>query len=158
MVECLQQENIILEQQITIKAKELTSNLLLLTNKNELVTSIIDQLKKFEIHTAGHVRQEIRSLIADLKYNINSNIWDVFEKEFLEVHPGFFDKLNTHYPDLTQKDKRLCAFIKLNLNTKEISEITHVNIDTVEKARTRLRKKFNLTKTGTSLSSFFAQF
>jgi tetratricopeptide (TPR) repeat protein len=158
MVEMLQQKNVILEQQITIKAKELTNNILLLSNKNELLTSVIAQLKQIELHTTGEVNRQTHSLITDLQFNISNNIWDIFEKEFLEVHPGFFDKLNNRFPDLTQKDKRLCSLISLNLNTKEISEITHLNIDTVEKARTRLRRKFNLTNTETTLSVFLSQF
>lgn len=158
MVEMLQQKNVILEQQITIKAKELTNNMLLLSNKNELLTSVIAQLKKIELHTTGEVSRQTHSLITDLQFNISNNIWDIFEKEFLAVHPGFFDRLNSQFPDLTPKDKRLCSLISLNLNTKEISEITHLNIDTVEKARTRLRRKFNLTNTETSLSVFLSQF
>ncbi len=154
----LQQKNLILEQEITIKAKELTNNILRLSNKNELLTSVIHRLKQIELHTSGEVSRQTHTLITDLQFNVNNNIWEIFEKEFLDVHPGFFDNLQKDFPDLTPKDKRLCALISLNLNTKEISEITHLNIDTIEKARTRLRRKFNLTNTETSLSVFLSQF
>ena len=63
---------------------------------------------------------------------------------FNEVHRGFFDRLKRMYPSLTPKDLKLCAYLKMNLSTKEIATLTNVSIRGVEASRYRLRKKLEL--------------
>jgi DNA-binding CsgD family transcriptional regulator len=64
--------------------------------------------------------------------------------------------LNEKFPDLSPSERRLCAFLKLDMTTKEISAITHQNAKSIDVARTRLRKKLNLTGTDHNLITFLA--
>ena len=61
------------------------------------------------------------------------------------MHPNFFKRLKERLPALTPHEERLCAFIKLNLSTKEIANINNNTTAAVDKSRNRLRKKLNIT-------------
>ncbi len=78
-------------------------------------------------------------------------MWEEFELRFKEVHSGFYDRIQDAYPNLSLNERRLCAFLRLDMTTKEIAAITGQTTRAVEMARIRLRKKMNLTKTDTSL-------
>jgi DNA-binding CsgD family transcriptional regulator len=73
------------------------------------------------------------------------------------VHADFYKNLNQINPDLTPNERRLCAFLKLNMSTKDISAITGQTPHSIKIARARLRKKFNLTNSDTSLLAFLAE-
>ena len=79
-----------------------------------------------------------------------------FEIRFQQVHNSFYDKLNALSPDLSTNERRLCAFLKLSMSTKEISSITGQSPRSIDVARTRLRKKLNLTNNDSSLSDFLS--
>ena len=74
----------------------------------------------------------------------------------MEVHEDFYDALNKKFPDLTPNEKRLCAFLRLNMTTKEISAITHQSVQSINMARFRLRKKMNMEHDD-NLISFLGQ-
>ena len=67
-----------------------------------------------------------------------------FLTRFKEVYPDFYEKLMTHTSDLTENDVRFCAYMRLNLNTKEIAQYENVAIRTVESKKYRLKKKLDL--------------
>jgi DNA-binding CsgD family transcriptional regulator len=71
----------------------------------------------------------------------------------MEIHKDFHKKLTSRYPDLTNNDRRLCAFIMLNMSTKDISSITYQSLHSIKIARYRLRKKLGLDK-NENLSAF----
>jgi DNA-binding CsgD family transcriptional regulator len=99
----------------------------------------------------------IKEIIKDLKFHSNTQVWDEFESTFLKVHPEFFKSLAENFPSLTNNERKLCAFIRLNLSTKDISNITHQSLHTITVARTRLRKKLGLSNTGENLSGFLSK-
>jgi DNA-binding CsgD family transcriptional regulator len=83
-------------------------------------------------------------LIYDLKSNRDDKIWKEFEIRFQEVHQDFYSRLNERFPDLTPNEKKLAAFLRLNMTTKDISAITFQLPDSIKTARSRLRKKLGL--------------
>lgn len=70
----------------------------------------------------------------------------------------FFDNLLKEYPNLTKNERKLCTFIHMNLSTKEIAKITHQSTGSINVARSRLRQKFGLTDSDTSLIAFLDKF
>ena len=68
----------------------------------------------------------------------------MFETNFERAHEQFLNKMKEMYPDLTQKDLRLCAFLRMNLSSKEIAPLLGISVRGVENHRYRLRKKMNL--------------
>ena len=69
---------------------------------------------------------------------------ELFEKYFNTIHDGFFTRLLQRHPGLTPNEMRICAYIKLNLNTKEIAAYMNISPSSVEIARHRLRRKMEL--------------
>lgn len=67
-----------------------------------------------------------------------------FKRHYEQVPHEFYDKLELKYPDLTQGEKKLCALISMNLSTKEIAMLMDRSINTVEVAKSRIRKKMNV--------------
>ena len=98
----------------------------------------------------------MQKLTLNLQSNIDRNIWTTFEERFKDVHHDFYNKIDEKYPHLTENDRKLCAFLKLNMSTKDIAAITHQNPNSIEVARTRLRKKLNISNTDISLVSFLS--
>ncbi len=71
--------------------------------------------------------------------------WNQVMFHFNELHEDFFDRLKKAYPSLTPKDLRLCAYLKMNLTTKEMATLMNVSLRGVEASRYRLRKKLDLS-------------
>ena len=70
--------------------------------------------------------------------------WEDFKIHFEEVHSYFFKSLTKDFPELSQTDLRLCAYFLINLNAKEIAQISNISPDSVRKRKQRLRQKLNL--------------
>src|SRR5690606_17481449 len=70
--------------------------------------------------------------------------WDLFEKSINEAHENLFKKLKSDYPALVPNDLKLCAYLRLNMSSKEIASLLNISTRGVEIRRYRLRKKLNL--------------
>jgi FixJ family two-component response regulator len=79
--------------------------------------------------------------------------WENFKIHFEQVHNNFFDHLKSKFPDLNSNDLKLCALLKLNLDTKQIATVMDISPESVKVARSRLRKKLQLEQSE-NLSSF----
>lgn len=151
----LEKSNLI--QELEIKNKELATNVMYQIQKNEIINEIGQKLNQ-NYHLISKGNQEmIFGIIKDLEKTRDTNIWNEFEIRFQQVHNEFYDKLNAINPELSLNDRRLCAFLKLNMTTKEICSITGQSIRSIEVARTRLRKKLDLTNSETGLIEFLSK-
>lgn len=124
--------------------RELTSHTITMMRNNEFMLGLSDDLKKLMAETGAkdkEMKEHIRQIINKLhKYSPNSEMQE-FHYYFEQVHPSFYANITSLYPDLTSKEKRLCAFLQLGLTSKDIASITFKEIRSVESARNRLRKK-----------------
>jgi len=153
----LQLEKINLKNDLDIKDKELAANIMYLLNKNELINHLSEKLLEIKKGTPNETQSSIQKVIVDLQTNLQPELWQEFEFRFQQVNEGFYKVLNERFPDLSPSERRLCVFLKLNMTTKEISAITHQNAKSIDVARTRLRKKLNLTGTDQNLVVFLLQ-
>jgi DNA-binding CsgD family transcriptional regulator len=83
--------------------------------------------------------------------------WREFEQRFQEVHAGFYERLMARHPDLTSNERRLCAFLRLDMSTKEISNITGQSVKAITQARFRLRAKLGIENPDISLFEVLLQ-
>jgi hypothetical protein len=90
-----------------------------------------------------------------LKTELSPNSWKEFEIQFNDVHPGFQNQLLKRFPELSPSERRLCSFLRLDMNTREIASLTGQTFKSIEVARTRIRKKMNLSREE-NLSNFIA--
>lgn len=95
--------------------------------------------------------------VKDKEKSHDEEYWEIFRNNFDLIHQHFFRNLRKQYPTLTTNDLRFCAYLRLNLSTKDIASLTGLSIRGVEGARYRLRKKLNLQE-GTDLSTFLIDF
>ena len=145
-----------LEQKIEIKNKELATNVMYLVRKNEFLNGITQKLVDLKEKLKLENQSSLQTLIYDIQHSINKEVWKEFELRFQKVHTKFYENLNQKFPDLSPNEKKLCAFLRLNMSTKEIASILHKNEKSVAVARSRLRKKLNLTNTDIDLVSFLS--
>ena len=87
----------------------------------------------------------MKKIIQEINSNINlDDDWDDFKMHFEEVNNDFFSKLQGQFPKLTKNDYKLCAYMRMNLSSKEIAQILNITLSAVSKSRNRLRKKMDL--------------
>jgi len=138
----LEKEN--LYNDLAYKNKELTTNVMYHHKKNELIHSVTDKLKKAKMSFKVENRILVEDVIRDLESASKGDIWKEFELRFQEVHSDFYKKLNELFPNLTPNELKLCAFLRLNMSSKDIAAITFLSVNSINIARHRLRKKLNI--------------
>lgn len=146
--------NKLLHEELEFKEKMLQDNIKYLLSINELLTETIGKFNIIKSDSKPENQHIIKDIISHLQSGMNDDIWEEFELRFNQIHKDFYKTLNTQFPELSANDKKLCAFLKLNMNTKEISSITSLSIKSIETARSRLRKKLNIQDKSIGLSEF----
>ncbi|TRX66536.1 hypothetical protein [Carboxylicivirga sp. M1479] len=149
-------ENEKLEGDLVNRNKELATNVMYLVKKNEVLNSITNSLLELKAELPSKLTTKVQGVIYEVQSITDKDVWEDFEYRFQQVHEEFYTNLKNAHPDLTPNDIRLSAFLSLNMTTKEISAITHQNIRSVEAARTRLRKKLDLTNTEVNLVTYLS--
>lgn len=147
-----------LEKELELKNKELATNVIYQIKKNDLVDEIVQRLLKHGPNFKKENQGIINGIIKDLEKAQDASVWNEFELRFQHVHNSFYQKLNEINPELTTNERRLCAFLRLNMTTKEIAAITGQSQRSIDVARTRLRKKLNLTNQEQGLVEFLSSF
>lgn len=125
-------------------------------NKQSIIEGLVGGLDPAkptpDIQSLGKMQLGIASA-SDRK----AKAWEEFEYRFQQLHSGFYDRLNQRFPGLTINERRLSAFLKLDMTTKEISDITGQSIRAVHMGRIRLRNKLGLTHTEKELFDFLSE-
>jgi DNA-binding CsgD family transcriptional regulator len=128
--------------------KELANQTMDLIHKNKFLSRIREDLEKIKMSTNDEVlKGKITSLIARIGKDVDHDKqWEVFETAFDEVHEDFLNRLKGRFPSLTPKELRLCAYLRMNISTKEIAPLMNISIRGVEICRYRVRKKLNIDR------------
>ena len=116
--------------------------------KNEFLMELKDTLKaqKDDLGTR-YPEKYYNKVIRKIDNNIGSmDDWNVFEIHFEKAHEDFLQKMVNLYPHLSHSDLRLCAYLRMNLTSKEIAPLLRISYRGVENHRYRLRKKLRLKK------------
>lgn len=128
-----------LSQEIESKSRELAISTMSIIKKNEFLNNIKSQLQESKDTT------QINRVIKTIDRNINNkDDWKFFEDAFNNADKEFLQKLKKTHPELKPNDLRLCAYLRLNLSSKEIAPLLNISVRSVEVKRYRLRKKMNL--------------
>ncbi len=130
-----------LQNDIESKNRELAVATLSTLKRNEFLNTIKKELSVIENEPKA------AKLIKTINKKLNNNDdWEYFEKAFENADQDFFKKLKTVHPSLTNNDLKLCAYLRLNLSSKEIAPLLNISVHSVEIKRYRLRKKMELTR------------
>lgn len=138
--EVMQIRNEKLKQEIEGKNRELAVSTMSLIKKNEFLGKIKEELRKVSDS------KEVKDVIRTIDRNINnSDDWKFFEEAFNNADKDFLKKVQEKHPQLTSNDLKLCAYLRLNLSSKEIAPLLNISVRSVEVKRYRLRKKMELS-------------
>lgn len=141
------------KKEIEYKQKELASQTLHLVQKNTFLEELKDNLENLK-ESPEKFKMEFRRIAMLLKKEkATDRDWETFKAYFSEVHNDFDQKLKTFYPDISEKEVRLAAFLRMNLTTKEIAATMNVLPNSILTSKYRLKKKFGLGK-DTELGDF----
>lgn len=135
-----------LQADLESKSRELANSAMNLVYKNELLQKIRTELvevkdnsgKKLSNDQLKHIQKVIDEAMTD------ERDWNLFETSFNGAHEDFFKKLKVSHPDLVPNDLKLCAYLRLNMSSKEIASLLNITLRGVEIRRYRLRKKLDL--------------
>ena len=135
-----------LEADINFKNSELASSAMHLVKKGELLTKIKTELTQVmkgidNPQAVAELKKMIRSLSED--DNMDKE-WENFAKHFDKVHSDFVMELKDKHPTITPNEIKLCAYLRMNLTTKEIAQLLNISVRGVEISRYRLRKKLGI--------------
>ncbi len=141
------------------KDRELANSTLQMIQKSKSLISIRKELSRLSAEIGDEILSgQINLIIRKINREINAeNQWEVFEKHFESVHEEFLKRLKTRYPDLTPRELLLCAYLRLNITSKEIAALMNISVRGVEISRYRLRRKLNLDH-DTNLTGFILSF
>lgn len=129
--------------EINMKRKELANSTMMAAKKNEVLMEIQGELTKDKNKFSNEYR--LKHIMSKINKAIkNKDEWKVFETNFNELHEDFFKDLLAKYPKLSNKDLKLCSYLKMNLTSKEIAPLMGISVRGVEVHRYRLRKKMDL--------------
>ena len=136
----------IYRKEIEHKQKELASQTLHLVQKNTFIQELKENLENIK-NSPEKFKTEFRRIVMLLKKeNASEKDWAIFKTYFADVHNDFDQKLKTLYADISEKEIRLAAFLRMNLTTKEIAATLNVLPDSIFKSKYRLKKKLGLDK------------
>lgn len=152
----LKMKNEQLQKEIEQKNAELMTQASFFIQKNELIFKLKDTIDNFfNMQSNSQIAPLSRKINVILNNNLDSEEdWKMFLIKFEQKHNGFFKKIKSMYPELTTSDLRLCACLKLNLDTKDIASLMNLSVRAIENSRYRLRKKLNI-QPSQNLSDFF---
>lgn len=145
-----------LELELNIQNREITSKVMAQMHFNEVLGDVVGKLD--EISHKDEAKNGLNHVIKDLKDMVDNGSKKDFDYYFVQIHPDFYKKLSDDFPNLTQNDLRLCAFIKAKMNTKDIAALNNMSADSVKNSRSRLRKKLGITDVNASLSDFVSKY
>lgn len=137
-----------LKAEMIQRDKELANEAMNLVRKNEFLIALKEELSSLKSMCKGNpTESRIHDIFSRISREVDSNHqMEVFEKAFDEVHEEFLNRLKAKYPTLTPTELRLCAFLKMNITTKEIAPLMNISVRGVEICRYRVRKKMGISR------------
>ncbi len=134
-----------LSTDINHKNSQLASATMHLVQKSEILIKLKTDLTTLTSEAPHEFKRKIDRITRAIESDIQlDNNWDQFEIYFDQVHENFFKRLRQNFPELTPKDQKLCAYLRMNLSTKEIAPLLNISVRGVEISRYRVRKKLGI--------------
>ncbi len=149
--EIIELKNQRLKYDLRHKSQELASSTMNLIRKNEILLEISRHLEKMSKEVSSNETDVIVKSLDNMQNDIKKNIerddnWKKFEANFDIVYENYLKRLGEMHPMLTVNDKKLCAYLKMGLSSKDIAPLMNMSFRSVEMSRYRLRKKLDLER------------
>lgn len=139
----LEKQNV--EKELEHKNREMAANVMSLIKKNEILKGISKKMLEVEKSAIRvETKKAIHTLSREIQESRDVELWKEFDVRFKQVHGSFYSNLIEQFPDLSPNEQKICAFLRMNMSTKDISDITGLDPQTIDNTRSRIRKKFNI--------------
>jgi DNA-binding CsgD family transcriptional regulator len=137
-----------LNMEMIHKEKELANSTLMIIQKNEILLKLRNDLSKIKSSINEEpLKNELNSTLKRIGKEIdNEKQWQVFNTHVEQVHEVLFKKLKETYTELTPRELSLCAYLRMNISSKEIATLMNISTRGVEISRYRIRKKLGLDR------------
>lgn len=136
-----------LQAELESKSREVTNSAMNIVYKNELLQKIKEEIVNLKDAQGKKLTEDqlkrIQKIIDDGMNDERD--WNLFESSFNETHENFFKKLKAGHPDLVPNDLKLCAYLRMNMSSKEMASLLNISLRGVEIRRYRLRKKLDIS-------------
>ncbi len=146
-----------LKVELQNKNNELASLASNVIYKNERISEIKLKLEELTPIAADSVKLKLNKVLDFIDKELEDDNWENFEVRFNQAHNNFIKRFKEAYPELTPKDLKFCAYLRMNLSTKEIAQLLNMTIRGVENARYRIRKRAGL-ESNDNLTEFILTF
>lgn len=149
-----------LEAEVNHKNQELASVTLHLVQKNAILNTMSESLEKLREKVGGspELQKEVARIARMLEHDSDlDSDWEHFSQNFDQVHSDFLKRLGERFSNLSPNDYKMCAYLRMNLSSKEIAALMNISLRGVEAGRYRLRKRLDLD-TETNLTEFLMRF
>ena len=133
-----------LNKELEAKNQELTSAANKVIYKNEKLTELKEKLQNIMKYASDRVEKKLKGVLTFIEGELENDDWNEFELRFDQAHDNFINNLKEEYPVLTSKDLKICAYLKMNLSSKEIAQLLNMTVRGVENSRYRIRKRLEL--------------
>lgn len=138
----------LLQSDLDLKSRKLSTTSMLIVEKNDLMQTFFHDLSELEDSIKDRKSDGLGEL-KELKRRISNhlevdNSWETFKLHFDEVNPNFFEEIQKLAPDLSHKDLKLCAYVKLGMDNKQIARLLNITPASTRTSLTRLKKKLGL--------------
>lgn len=150
-VEISQLEKDKMDLDLKHKSQEIANLVINVARKNEILTEIKNDIKRVStrmgIDTTSEVKRQLTTVMSKISSNMEGDeVLKHFEEDFDLVNNNFISKLRCNHPNLTNNELMMCAYLKMNLSTKEMAPLFNMSVRGVETLRYRLRKKLGLER------------
>ncbi|MFI3323807.1 MAG: hypothetical protein SNI45_07915 [Rikenellaceae bacterium] len=151
-----------LEGEVVSKSAELSNLLLSKLEKNDIITAVKDDLKKIKADALSKQHSQVVRRVTALEESLDEKLidnidWSTFEENFNVTNNNFVQKLCEHYSWMSVSERKLCIYIRMGLQTKEIAPLLNLSVRGVEMLRYRIRKRMELERNA-NLYEFFQRF
>ncbi|UGU15880.1 PAS domain S-box protein [Sinomicrobium kalidii] len=127
------------------KREIIQQNLLLSSALLEKKKAIIKKVEHKILELEPDMRKELRGILTYIQETLNlDEDWEDFMVHFKKIHPDFYKNISGKFPDLSKKELKHLAFIKLGMTSSDIAKAMLVKKESLRVARNRLKKKLGL--------------
>lgn len=141
-----EEKNKQLQLELESSQRELATNTLFIHQKNKVLEDVQNELQKLTEQSDSQQKQQFVAISKNVQSHMNfENDWNNIIMHFERVHPHFFNKLKGVCPDLTANELKQAAYIRINLNSKEVANLMNVDTASVKMSRYRIKKKLQLS-------------
>jgi DNA-binding NarL/FixJ family response regulator len=149
IAESAAQNRLLLQREIDMRNRKLSTASMMVVEKNNLLFEFHDAFEQLEGEienlSISEIKKQVKAFRKQTAYHLETDSsWEDFSTHFEEVHPNFFSKLRAECPDISHKDLKLSAYLRLGMDNKEIARLLNVSSGSIRIAVHRLKKKIGL--------------